>query len=426
MTNKINVKDLDIEKLKQTSLCMLPWVHIHLTPDHLIMPCCISGMENSHDITSTKETSIYEWVNSEPMKQMRLAMLRGEKVKNCTTCYNQEKAMKSFRQDTFTQYEQYLEELLNSTNEDGSIDDFKLRYLDIRFNNLCNMKCRTCNASYSTQWELEDRKAGMYIADKRNEINEDLVYDNIVEQMPNIQRAYFAGGEPLINEKHYMLLEEMIRAGRTDMVLTYNTNLSKLNYKNKDLMDLWKRFKPRIQVYASLDDYGERAEYIRHGTVWDEVIKNYETLFFTPNVCLNITTSVSLFNFNKLTNFFDYFLDLDLFPCDNRNKGAWQLNPVYAPYEFSLHTLPQHLKEDGKQTYKKYCEKLDTLSTRQHNEGQLFQLKNALNDFTNLVDHNNRWDDQKERFRDEVRKIDNRRNENFETVFPELKEMMHD
>ena len=97
----------------------------------------------------------------------------------------------------------------------------------------------------------------------------------IIEQVPNFKTAYFAGGEPLITEEHYILLEEMIRTGASNTVsLRYNTNLSNFKFKDKDILSLWKHFKKKIDIYASVDHYGERAEYIRHGTNWATVEEN--------------------------------------------------------------------------------------------------------------------------------------------------------
>ena len=52
-------------------------------------------------------------------------------------------------------------------------------------------------------------------------------------------------------DDHYMLLEEMIRLGKTDIQLSYNTNISKLKYRDKDLIKLWSQFKHKVQIYAS-------------------------------------------------------------------------------------------------------------------------------------------------------------------------------
>ena len=114
-----------------------------------------------------------------------------------------------------------------------------MRYFDLRFSNICNFKCRTCNYEYSSQWEQEDKRRGI----KRPIINfakeDTALLQDVINQIPNIETAYFAGGEPLITEEHYIIIEEMIRKNRTDIKLMYNTNLSNFKFKNnkKDFLN---------------------------------------------------------------------------------------------------------------------------------------------------------------------------------------------
>lgn len=422
MKNKIDITHIDLPAIKEKSLCALPWLHMHLTPDHHIMPCCIANMEHCRDISSTKENNLNDWINSDAMNALRLTMLAGEQPNNCKTCYMQEEVnMESFRKTTLREYEEFLEENIASTNTDGSIDNFKMRYLDMRFSNLCNMKCRTCCSAYSSQWEIEDAKEGIKYNHYKNEVNTDTIFSDLMQQIPNLKKAYFAGGEPLITEDHYVLLEEMLRKGRKDIFLIYNTNISKLRYKDKDLMGLWKQFEHKVEVYASLDHFGKKAECIRHGTKWDEVFENYKTLLHSDAANLNITTSVSLLNYPSLTDFFDYLIDQDLAPWSvKNNNGAWQLNPVYQPAELSFHTLPSDLKNSIAEQHQEYSKKLENLAKISKHGHQAELLISQLKQMADLAKTADNWEVNKDRFLDETKKIDRRRGENFVDIFPEL------
>jgi MoaA/NifB/PqqE/SkfB family radical SAM enzyme len=429
MKNKIDVKQIDIEHIKKHSLCSLPWLHIHVTPDQNIMPCCIANMENVDDVRSTKDDGIMDWMNSDAMKKMRLDMLNGIQPNACKTCYHQETSMESFRKTALREYSEFMDEEIANTNEDGSIDEFKMRYLDMRFSNLCNMKCRTCGSAYSSQWEIEDAKYGHHFNEPINEINKPVVFEEVKDQIPNLKKAYFAGGEPLITEDHYILLEEMIRKGKTDIFLSYNTNISKLYYKDKDLMNLWRQFKHRVQVYASLDHYGAKAEYIRHGTKWDEVLENYKTLWESDDCQLNITTSVSLFNWPTLTDFIEEFNSNGIAPWTKNNKGAWQINPIYGPEEFSFQALPEDFKDeiiDQQMTYMHKLKKLTRVTENRNFVHQIELLMSQLQSLGKLAKAKSNWEEKKNKFRTEVRKIDGRRGEDFATTFPELARLIHE
>lgn len=426
MKNKIDVKQIDLPAIKKKSLCALPWLHIHVTPDQNIMPCCIANMENVDDVRSTMDDGIMDWVNSDAMKKMRLDMLNGEQPNACKTCYHQEISMESFRKTTLREYDEFLEENIANTNEDGSLDEFKMRYLDMRFSNLCNMKCRTCGSAYSSQWEIEDAKYNVYFNQPINEINTPVIVEELKQQLPNLKKAYFAGGEPLIMDDHYMLLEEMIRLGKTDIQLSYNTNISKLKYRDKDLMKLWSQFQHKVQIYASLDDFGSKAEYIRHGTKWNEVMKNYEKLHKDSTVQLNITSSISLFNWPTLTTFIDYLQEQELAPWASVNGGAWQINPIYGPEEFSFQALPIEYKKQVIAEQKEYIQKLRVLDKNRNVAHQVELLMNQLEQLATLALAKDSWEEKKNRFRTEVRKIDGRRGEDFATTFPELARLIHE
>jgi len=426
MKNKIDVKQIDLPAIKKKSLCALPWLHIHVTPDQNIMPCCIANMENVDDVRSTMDDGIMDWMNSDAMKKMRLDMLNGEQPNACKTCYHQEISMESFRKTTLREYDEFLEENIANTNEDGSLDEFKMRYLDMRFSNLCNMKCRTCGSAYSSQWEIEDAKYNVHFNQPINEINTPVIIEELKQQLPNLKKAYFAGGEPLIMDDHYMLLEEMIRLGKTDIQLSYNTNISKLKYRDKDLIKLWSQFKHKVQIYASLDDFGSKAEYIRHGTKWNEVMKNYEKLHKDKTVQLNITTSVSLFNWPTLTTFIDYLQEQGLAPWAIGNGGAWQINPIYGPEEFSFQALPTEYKKQVIAEQKEYIQKLRVLDKNHNVVHQVELLMNQLEQLATLALAKDSWEEKKNRFRTEVRKIDGRRGEDFATTFPELARLVHE
>ena len=92
-----------------------------------------------------------------------------------------------------------------------------------------------------------------------------------------VEYIHFAGGEPLITDEHYKVLEKLIERGRTDITIRYSTNFNQLKYKKYDVIEMWKHFK-HIQLMTSLDDYGDRYNYIRNGGEWNNVIENYKKL----------------------------------------------------------------------------------------------------------------------------------------------------
>ena len=255
------------ELLKDSKVfCMLPWLHLNVTPLGDVYPCCSSAYTDP--LENVKNTPISEIFNCNEMKTLRLKMLTGEQSSRCDYCYVHEKTSPwSFRHWANENFGKYFDDLVPTTQIDGTVTHFKMKYFDVRFSNICNMKCRTCGSEFSSQWakEMQEHDAehipqNFRIFAKADPTNR--LLQDCFAQIDNIDIAYFAGGEPLITDEHYLLLEEMVRKDASkDITLRYNTNMSNLKYKKYDIIKLWHQFK-KVEVCASIDHYGERAEYI--------------------------------------------------------------------------------------------------------------------------------------------------------------------
>lgn len=399
------------------TFCMFPWVHLHTTPEGVAGPCCIFNMSNAY-FGNTRSNSVAELVNSEQMKQLRLDMINGVKNKTCSQCYAHDASgIHSARKTANMDFGQYFDEVADNTDLiDGTLSDFKMRYFDIRFSNLCNFKCRTCNSSYSSQWEIEDLKHKGAGARRIPKNDHPSLIEEIVNHIDHIKMAYFAGGEPLINEQHYIMLEEFIKRGRTDVILRYNSNISNFKYKDKDILDLWSRFDRPVEIYASIDHFGERAEYIRHGTDWGVIEKNLKLIYETPFIYSTLNTVLSAFNYLTLKEFYQYLVDKRMY--DNRLS----IYPMNSPAHLATHVLPKNLKEIGHQ---KLDELLKILNSLRYNENNNVHYKH-LQSSKGFTSSEDTWDVNKTLFREEVQRIDEIRGESFVNVFPELASMMED
>ena len=393
----------------------MPWVHVYTAPTGEALPCCVA--DPAYPIGNSNSTSIGELINSPAMKQLRIDMLDGIENPLCSRCYHHERLTGSSPRDNakktlasyFEDYDHTVSELLSNTGPDGTLHDFKMYYFDIRFNNICNFKCRTCNADFSSQWEQEDIKENI-IQDRRiSKNNSSSLIDDIIKHVPYFGHVYFAGGEPLITEEHYIILEEMIRQKKTNISVRYNTNISNLKFKDKDLLSLWSHF-DNIDVYASIDHYGKKAEYIRHGTDWSVVENNFKILKTTPNVSMQINTVVSVFNILSLNEFYEYLYNNDLY---NSSSKINTLFPLITPPEFSGLILPKKYKEQA-------IENIVKLAGKMHVRGYRESARKNVISLLSWIYSENTWDQYKETFKLEVNRIDRLRGEDFEKTFPEL------
>lgn len=394
------------------TFCMSPWVHLYASPSGEAAPCCIAESCAHGGVGDARTQSLMELVNSPKMNQLRKDMLTGTFNDECKKCYAHDKQqVLSSRKMLNTEFSEFYDECMENTNEDGSLKDFRMRYFDIRFSNICNFKCRTCGAGFSSQWEQEDLKAKVGYARIYPKNDNPSFLEEVKNQVSNLKSAYFAGGEPLITEEHYVLLEEMIRTGKADHVfLRYNTNMSNFKFKNKDILSLWKHFKNGVIIYASIDHYGERAEYIRHGTDWAVVEENLIKAKKTSFIKLQMNTVLSVFNFLTIGDFYQYLVDKNLYiPRDQ----AFTLYNMSTPEHFTCHILPEEFKQKGAESLNRATQLLESKKFR---PGSIQQLKDAL-PWAMLYDT---WDQHKYAFRSEVQRVDKLRGEDFRKTFPEL------
>lgn len=332
--------------------------------------------------------------------------MNGEKPSVCHQCWKHEEAGNN--SSRISNNKRFKEDfhIVDKTNTDGSLDTMDLRYFDVRWSNICNFKCRTCSATYSSSWAIEDRQQGsdVPVYTFAGGANNDHLFNQFKPYLKDIEDFYFAGGEPLITDKHYDILDHLIAENKTNATLQYNTNLSNLNYKNKSIIDYWKQFK-RVEVRASLDHYGDRAEYIREGTDWNTIIENLKKVKQEcPHVIMSFNTVVSAFNIVTLADFLEYMTD------NGFDVNSSTLYNLVDPSHYSLSALPTKELHIGYDKLKKYYDKIVNTEHREAVEGVLNFIQNTEYN----SEHNSTWKTKNQHY-------DIIRNRNFSETFPELR-----
>jgi sulfatase maturation enzyme AslB (radical SAM superfamily) len=206
-----------------------------------------------------------------------------------------------------------------------------LQFVDIRNTNFCNLKCRYCGPHFSSQWAEE---LGKFPSIQHQDMTD---YKHILFT-DSLHWMYFTGGEPLINGEHWALLEELIDSGQSPYIsLMYNTNLTTIKYKDKNIVDLWQQFKT-VQIQCSIDAVGEPLEYIRSGTSWEKIKLNLDQLALaSQNSNINIAFSPVLSILNI------WFID-ELYKYAALNNISVNLIILTGPDYLALDVMPDSLK----------------------------------------------------------------------------------
>jgi len=327
------------------SYCALAWVGITTDPDGSLKPCCVSGDKVVNDDNTPYNIGVdnLETIyNSNFYKKLRRAMLDGEMITGCQTCYDNEKYGRESRR--LISNETFKDKVF--TEVTSSLD---IQYLDLRLGNRCNLKCRMCSPmnSSSIEDELEDNPNTVldkYYLKSNIEIKDwystETFDNNINPYLSNIVTLYMTGGEPTLVKKNFDILQRLIDIKQSDVVtLIINTNMTNTNPKFYELL---KQFK-KVIIQMSIDGIDDTAHYIRYPTdfkIVDKTIKDLLTI--GSNVTLRAGPVIQILNLNKLVELFEYLENFNR----QYKRQVIDIRPgfVHMPEHLNFIYLPKQYK----------------------------------------------------------------------------------
>jgi hypothetical protein len=160
--------------------------------------CCFAEYAPNSPILGTYDDSIDSVWNGDTLKKIRKDFLKGNEIPACEhACFSKEKLGSQSHRQIMNKNYGHLQHLQDATNSDGSIDNYPI-YLDVRFGNTCNFRCRMCGPESSTSWYKEKSSDLKYPIDKYTDNT--TFWENIDIIAPSIRDVYFAGGEPLFKK----------------------------------------------------------------------------------------------------------------------------------------------------------------------------------------------------------------------------------
>jgi hypothetical protein len=416
---KITLEELneqETELLRDSkTFCIYPWIHMHTYPTGETWPCCHAEMA-AGPVGTTKVDSLNNLANSERMQELRLDMLNNRKNSYCTRCYEQDEAGFFSGRKSANKHHGHHIKRVAETDARGAYSNFTMTYWDVRFSNLCNLKCRSCGHIFSSQW-YKDQVA--LAGPEYKENNPQLTYagkfetdllEQVLEHIDYVEQIYFAGGEPLVMEEHYKILETLIERERTDVRLIYNTNFTQVKLKDKRAFDMWKHF-PNVSVGASLDGMGDRAEYIRTLTKWADVEKNRMDLIREcPHVDFYVSCTLSIMNALHVPDFHKDWVEKGFI-----NPQDFNINILQDPAHYRIDIATPEYKDAIREKFNRHLEWLRPLDKlNRATTGYESALKFLLNDNTQLL----------EKFWAKTDQLDKIRNDNILDHIPELKSLV--
>ena len=319
--------------LESKHFCVLPFISSRIWHG-AVVPCCINHETVFGNTNTDSLSDIYSNDNS-VLKEFRKQLINGPKLPtSCDRCsLAEESGVTSYRMKSNKEWENVIDDI--DFDQDGNLKEFKIRSWDgIGFNNLCNLKCRMCHSYLSTTNREEEVKYNLPTkqispihelqSEKFNDVLDpktilvstfdDITdfYDFFNQHIETTEKIKFEGGEPLMMEENYKLLELFIKNNKTDVELNYSTNMTRLTLKSYDVIELWKNFK-NVNVGISLDAYDDQNYYIRNPANWNTIVDNINRIRSEcPHVKLHVQTTIQILNSFAATTLHKWCLDNNL------------------------------------------------------------------------------------------------------------------
>lgn len=409
---------------------MHPFTGLATREDGAVKVCCRSA-----PVGFIQDQSLEDIWNNDTMKEVRRQVLCGERPDVCKPCFDlEDQGVESLRQRHINGVIpeariNLYPNALSSLRTDYTMP-FEFPTMEIKLNNLCNLKCRMCNPLDSTSWQDWDqvkpfyekennylvptvaklvRKPGQYIGPFDDT---DKWWNSFEKLLPYFKRVEFAGGEPLMDPQHYRILD-MLKPYAKNIEIKYATNGTTLGIKGgRTIHDYWPYFKS-IAVNVSLDGIGDVYNYIRGNGDFSEVETNIREIQKIPNVSRVVGAfTAQAGNILQAAECIDYFI--------NSMNIVFYSHRVSYPNLLSAQVLPTALKDlavkrlqdvavrvNSFENVKKYPI-LEKITHR--------QIQDNIN-YIQARDQNHLWQD----FLEFNRKLDVTRNQSLLDVVPEFR-----
>jgi len=358
---KKKIKNSDVKQpIDSPTFCILPWIHVNASISGKYRPCCNSDAEFSKRDYKQPLNKAFQ---SKEMKEIRRAMSNGEKPKECRVCWErEEKGALSFRQtyNTF-KFSEFIDP--NATEE--------LKYLDMRFDNQCNLGCRMCDPSSSNRIQISvdwyhDRNMELpnhwkIFTDKYPEEHIRELAEKrkryVIENLSTLRVFKVTGGEPFMSQDFSDVLDRAIESGDCKHIkLLITTNGTKFTQK---ILDKLENFEG-LELNISVDGIGPTYDYIRWPFNWDKWAERMESLlewaeknkFYKKDFVVRTSTLISAYNWLNSAELYIHlysYLDKYHWLDDIRYIPRIDFNLFLRPEdsELSARWLPDHILEEG-------------------------------------------------------------------------------
>jgi organic radical activating enzyme len=306
--------------------------------------------------------------NTKHKKEQRKLMLEGHRPSECNFCWQTEDSGNQLSDRAYRSKDVFEEGLIQEALDAGSIGNPKPRYVEVNFNQACNLKCAYCSPHLSTAWYQEVERDGAYILSdrwhndlswiKRMNIDNspdspyvDAFWKWLPDIYPTLQTFRMTGGEPLMDKNTFKMFDYVCEHPKEDLHLSITSNCCPPgNQWDKFLISLKKITENQaidhFMLFCSLDSWGPQSEYIRNGLDFNLMLKNVTN--FLVNSDRHSLTFIITFNalsYSGICSYIENILELRKQHSNDRQMIWFDIPQLQDPDYLNPKLLPEMVTE---------------------------------------------------------------------------------
>ena len=333
-TNQAEFSKAKLDEISP-SFCLAKWLQVSIHLTNGMTHSCYHPPVHKIPIEELKKnpSALH---NTNFKKQERKQMKEGSRPSGCSYCWMIEDGKKEHFSDRYYRSGEpwamhHYDEVVDNPWDYNVMP----RYVEVNFNNACNLKCSYCSPHLSSTWAKEIKEHGPYktstphnsiehlenkglmpIPNKDNNPYIEAFWKWWPELYPNLKHFRMTGGEPLMDKNTYKVLDYISRHAKKDLQLGITTNfcpdkrlLKKFFEQSKKIED--NGMVEHFMLFVSCDAVGKKAEYIRHGMNYDYLIKNVkEFLSYGNRRSISFINTFNLLSVTTIKEWLQQILDL--------------------------------------------------------------------------------------------------------------------
>ena len=434
------------EKLKEISptFCLAKWNQVSLHLPTGLTNSCYHPPLHKIDADAVKLNPAALHNTAEKLDQ-RFKMLQGERPDGCSYCWKIEDTGEMSDRH-YRSGEPWAMQDFEAIKQNPMTTSWTPRYVEVNFNNACNLKCSYCSPQFSTTWGQEIDRYGQYptspphnapehFQGRRRPIpnrEENPYVDAFWKWWPtlykNLKHFRMTGGEPMMDNNTYKVLQYIIDNPKPDLHLNVTSNMCPPNDKLKNkYFDMMKKIcleekVEHVMQFVSVASYGKQAEYIRHGLDYDRMIGNVDE-FLERIPHRNSVTFIITYNNLSVTGLGALLEEIKQLRQKHSNdyQRVWFDIPLLRQPQWQQITL---LPESYQEIHKSNIDMMQKLSGDEHGFEAFrdFEIQKMLRNLAYWKKNADASTQQKKNFYAFFSEHDRRRGTNFENTFPEMLE----